>query len=80
MMTDTTTETDILATQDTSKLTHLVHCPDDKDSAQAWVDEARANGLECEALCGHKWVPESDPIRHPICQTCLDIAQIRLAD
>lgn len=69
----------ILGTQDTSKLTHIVDCPDEKDNAQAWVDEARANGLEVTALCGHTWVPESDPVRHPICDTCIEIAQIRLA-
>ncbi len=68
-----------LLDQDTSKLTHIVDCPDEKDSAQAWVDEARANGLPLTALCGHEWVPESDPVKHPVCQTCLEIAQIRLA-
>ena len=81
-MTDASTieEFDLLTTQDHSKSTHIVDCPDDKDSAQAWVDEARAHGLEVTALCGHVWIPESDPIKHPICQTCLDIAQIRLAE
>lgn len=70
---------DLMNSQDSSKLTHIVDCPDDKESSQAWVDEAKANGLELTALCGHTWIPESDPIKHPICQTCLDIAQIRLA-
>lgn len=65
--------------QDASKLTHLVDCPDDKPSAQEWVDEARAGGLELTALCGHVWVATSDPVKHPLCVTCLDIAQIRLA-
>ncbi|WP_217181580.1 DUF3039 domain-containing protein [Streptomyces sp. AC495_CC817] len=80
-MTDTleALDFDLMTTQDTSKLTHITDCPDDKESAQAWVDEARANGLEVTALCGHVWIPESDPIKHPVCQTCLDIAQIRLA-
>jgi len=80
MLTDTNLDQDLLNTQDTSKLTHIVDCPDDKENAQAWVDEAKAGGLELTALCGHVWVPESDPVRHPVCQTCLDIAQIRLAD
>ncbi len=74
------TGVDLIADLDTSKLTHIVDCPDEKDSAQAWVDEARAEGLEVTALCGHSWVPQSDPVRHPVCDTCLDIAQIRLAD
>ena len=41
-MTDASTieEFDLLTTQDHSKSTHIVDCPDDKDSAQAWVDEA----------------------------------------
>lgn len=71
---------DLLTTQDTSKLTHIVDCPLEKESAQAWVDEARADGLEVTALCGHVWIPESDPVRHPVCVTCMDIAQIRLAN
>jgi len=80
MLTDTNLEHDLLTTQDTSKLTHIVDCPDDKENAQAWVDEAKAGGLELTALCGHVWVPESEPVRHPVCQACLDVAQIRLAD
>lgn len=78
-MTMTELEETTLLDQDTSKATHIVDCPDDKESAQAWVDEARADGLELTALCGHVWIPESDPVRHPVCQTCLEIAQIRLA-
>lgn len=78
-MTQTEEQIDVVLDQDTSKMTHIVDCPDEKDSAQAWVDEARADGLTLTALCGYEWVPESDPVRHPVCQTCLDIAQIRLA-
>ena len=78
-MTLTDTDVDLLTTQDTTRHTHITDCPDDKESAQAWVDEARANGLELTALCGHVWVPTSDPVNHPICPTCLDVAQIRLA-
>lgn len=70
---------DLLTSQDTTKLTHIVDCPDEKETAQAWVDEARADGLTVTALCGHTWTPESDPVRHPVCDTCLDIAQIRVA-
>ena len=77
VMTDTAVET--ILDQDTTKLTHIVDCPDEKESAQAWVDEARADGLILTALCGHEWIPESDPVRHPVCQVCLEIAQIRLA-
>jgi len=81
-MTDSSTieELDLLTTQDHSKLTHIVDCPDEEDNAQAWVNRAKAEGLELTALCGHKWIPESEPVLHPICQTCMDIAQIRLAE
>lgn len=79
MTTSTASDLEQLLDQDTSKLTHIVDCPDDKDTAQAWVDEARTDGLEVTALCGHVWVPQSDPVRHPVCATCLDIAQVRLA-
>ena len=82
MTTDIRLDESILTTQDTTRLTHIVDCPDEwneEGGAQAWVDHARANHLEVTALCGHVWVPESDPVRHPICQPCLDIAQIRLA-
>lgn len=79
MSTQTDEAVDQLTTQDTSRNTHIVDCPDEKDTAQEWVDEARANGLEVTALCGHTWVPTSDPVRHPLCVTCLDITQIRLA-
>ena len=64
---------------DTSQFTHITDCQDDKESAEAWVTEARENGLELTALCGHVWIPKSDPVKHPICPTCIDIAQIRLA-
>lgn len=65
--------------QDTSQFTHITDCPDEKETAEAWVAEATAHGLELTALCGYVWVPKSDPVRHPVCQPCLDIAQIRLA-
>lgn len=81
--TDSVTDLEEALDTDPSKNTHIVDCPDEwneEGGAQAWVDKARAEGLEVTALCGHKWIPESDPIKHPICPTCLDIAQIRLAD
>jgi hypothetical protein len=68
-----------LLSQDTSQFTHITDCPDDKESAEAWVAEAYEHGLELTALCGYRWVPESEPTRHPLCATCLDIANIRVA-
>lgn len=76
---ETVEETDLF-TQDTSALTHIVNCPMDKESAQSWVSEARMHGLEVEALCGYRWVPTRDPIRHPVCQACMDAANIIVAE
>lgn len=53
---------------------HIVNCPDDKASTAAWLTEARVFGLEVTALCGHKWVPERNPDRYPVCQACIDAA------
>lgn len=61
---------------DGSWQTHIVNCPPDKPSAEAWVTEARVFGLELEALCGFRWVAERDPERHPICQVCVEVAGI----
>ncbi|WIA95837.1 DUF3039 domain-containing protein [Curtobacterium sp. MCBA15_004] len=66
--------------QDTSALTHIVNCPDDKDNTEAWITEARVFGLELTALCGHRWVPTRDPIRHPTCPECVDAANIIIAE
>lgn len=74
-MIDTHEDIETLFEQDTSKSSHYVRCPPDKDSAAAWLFEARVNGLEVEALCGHRWVPDSDPIKYPVCQACVDRAQ-----
>jgi hypothetical protein len=58
------------------ELTHIVNCPADKESAEAWVTEARVMGLELEALCGFRWMPTKDPSRFPVCTACLDMAGI----
>ncbi len=62
------------------ELTHIVNCPDDKESAEAWVTEARVFGLEMEALCGFRWVPTKNPERYPVCPACVDAAGIIVAD
>jgi len=56
---------------DDSKLAHIVAVPKVMD-AQVIVHEARAMRRPVTALCGHKWVPASDPEKHPLCQPCLD--------
>lgn len=38
------------------------------------VTEALITGKPCTALCGKTWVPNRDPKRYPLCQTCKEIA------
>lgn len=60
--------------------THIVNCPPSKESSAAWLTEARIYGLEVEALCGHRWVPSRDPHKHPICDPCVEAANIIVAE
>lgn len=64
---------------DDSALTHIVNCPHDKESTEAWLTEARVFGLEVTALCGYRWVPTRDPMKHPICGACIAAANIIVA-
>lgn len=57
---------------------HIVDCPDDKESAAAWVTEARVMGLEVTAICGAKFVPERDTKQRPICHPCIVEANSRI--
>jgi hypothetical protein len=57
---------------ESGRVTHIVK-KTDKKSAQALVMEAMVEGLEVEALCGHRWVPSRDPKRYPVCQGCEEI-------
>jgi hypothetical protein len=38
-------------------------------------DIVRSNveGVEVEALCGKRWIPNRDPNRYPVCPTCKEI-------
>lgn len=38
-------------------------------------DILRSNieGVEVEALCGKRWIPNRDPERYPVCRTCKEI-------
>jgi hypothetical protein len=67
-------------TTDSSIRTHIVNCPDDKESTEAWVTEARVMGLTVTALCGYQWVPQSDPERHAVCEACVEAARIIIAE
>lgn len=52
------------------KKTHVVRGLPGQDP-QELVKRAYANGTVLVALCGHRWIPSSDPHKHPICQPCL---------
>lgn len=70
-MTDTRTieQVEIDPTTGAGRVSHIV-APDGKQTASALVTEARVYGMEVEALCGHRWVPERDPKQYPLCEGC----------
>lgn len=49
-------------------------------SAQDIVDLARISGKEVVALCGYRWVPVRNPEKHPVCQSCMDLAGAIMRD
>lgn len=65
---------------DSTLRSHIVNCPPDKESTAAWLTEARVFSLEVTALCGHRWVPQRDPLRFPICEACVEAANIIIAE
>lgn len=57
------------------KAAHIVLMPE-KDtgmSPQAYILQARVEGLPVTALCGYVWVPQQDPLKLPVCSKCLAI-------
>jgi hypothetical protein len=44
------------------------------------VDLARTEGLEIQALCGHRWVPTQVANTHAVCEPCMRIAQIMMGE
>lgn len=40
---------------------------------EATIMEARVYGTPVTALCGKTWVPDRDPQRFSLCQTCKEI-------
>ena len=50
---------------DHDKFSHYV--PKDK------IIESAVTGKPVRALCGKKWLPNSNPDRFPVCPTCKDI-------
>ena len=54
-------------------LTHIIDRGDDTRTALDIVFEARINGTPLTTLCGHVFVPERDPMKHPLCDKCVEI-------
>jgi hypothetical protein len=57
------------------KAAHIVKT-EPGESAVAKVTEARIYGYPVEALCGERFVPQQDPKRLPLCDTCKEIYEL----
>ena len=68
--TDTRTDEELETGQ--PKAAHIVKT-EPGESAVAKVTEARIYGFPVEALCGEVFVPQQDPKRLPLCDTCKEI-------
>lgn len=77
MSTATFTEVEIDPTTGKGRVAHIVKQSGDK-TAHALVMEARVMGIEVEALCGHRWVPERDPGNYPVCDRCREIYESKV--
>ena len=67
--------TDTLEKNDT-KVIHTNDGDHDKFSHycdKADIEKAILDGIPCTALCGKKWLPNSDPQKYPVCPECNDI-------
>lgn len=65
-----TTETDLrteprLSDGDHERFAHYVKKGD--------IVRSNIEGVEVEALCGKRWIPNRDPDRYPVCPTCKEI-------
>jgi len=54
------------------RCTHIVP-GDDKHTGVELVMQARINGTEVTALCGHRWVPQHKAGDFPLCSKCKEI-------
>jgi hypothetical protein len=71
----TTTITEEETETDEPIMSHVVPGTKDKTS-EAVVMEARVFGIPVTALCGYTWVPQRDPMKHDVCQKCLEILKM----
>lgn len=54
-------------------LAHIIDRGNDERKAADIILEARVMGTTLTALCGHKWVPERDPKKYPVCEKCKEL-------
>lgn len=67
---------DMIQSDEPGQSSHIVLVPEDKKSEftpQSWVLQARIEGIEIQALCGHIFIPQRDPKNLPACSKCLEI-------
>lgn len=75
--------TETRTTDDAGVAAHIVFLPPEfreLTTPQAYVMEARVEGREIVALCGHRWVPQRDPKPLPVCARCLHLYQTNGSD
>lgn len=58
---------------DRDRFTHIIPRGADGRSAEAVIMEARVYAKPIRALCGKMWIPDRDPRKYPVCQTCTEI-------
>ena len=65
---------------DPNHRTHIVHPPLNLHiwrvgmTSKEIVDTARLTGQEVVCLCGHRFVPKSNPDKYDVCDQCMKIA------
>lgn len=72
-------EVDFLESNEPESASHIVLVPEslkeEYSSPQAYVLAARIEGFQIQALCGHVFIPQSNPQKLPLCSTCKEIYQ-----
>lgn len=76
MSVDVDTRVDEVVDQGTGKVRHYLQPPKGWPEGQGaeWAAYAIANRLEVEAVCGLRYVPQSEAKDLPICEPCVEAA------
>ena len=57
---------------------HIVFSPMGSNmSSEAWITQARVEGIRARAICGYEWIPQHDATKKPICTKCTEIYAAR---